>query len=227
MSRSGPLDQVLRIGTWNLDCRRQPAHVDVLLGMDCDVLLLTEVSPRLEVPGYDKVLTVGVMGRGQHWAGVFSRRPLEAIPEPHPASAAARIDGRVFCSSILPWRGCGADEPWGSGTNAEKTQRCLDRLRESLRRDWVWGGDWNHGLLGQESAGSMGGRRAIQATVAELGFQVPTAELPHHLGDLRSIDHLAVPGNWRVLSAELVSGVREQRRLSDHDAYVARVMPGG
>ena len=61
-------DQVLRIGTWNLDARRQPAHVEFLLGLDCDVLLLTEVSPRLEVPGYDRGLTAGVMARGQHWA---------------------------------------------------------------------------------------------------------------------------------------------------------------
>ena len=159
--------------------------------------------------------------------GVFSRRPLEALPEPHPASVAARIDGQVFCSSIVPWRGCGADEPWGSGTHAEKTQRFLDRLRESLWPDWVWGRDWNHGLFGQESAGSMGGRRAFQATIDELGLKVPTAGLPHHLGDLRSIDHLAVPGTWRALSAELVSGVREQRRLSDHDAYVVQVVPGG
>ena len=143
-----------------------------------------------------------------HALPVFSRRPLEALPEPHPASVAARIDGQVFCSSIVPWRGCGADEPWGSGTHAEKTQRFLDRLRESLWPDWVWGRDWNHGLFGQESAGSMGGRRAFQATIDELGLKVPTAGLPHHLGDLRSIDHLAVPGTWRVLSAELVSGVR-------------------
>ncbi|SDC03559.1 hypothetical protein GA0111570_11523 [Raineyella antarctica] len=112
------MSEALRIGTWNLDSRCQPAHVDFLLNLDCDVLLLTEVSPRLEVPGYDKVLTAEVMVRGQHWAGVFSRLPLEPLPEPHPASAAARIDGQVFCSSVLPWRGCGSDEPWGSGTHA-------------------------------------------------------------------------------------------------------------
>lgn len=215
----------LRIGAWNLDARRQPAHMDLLLDLDCDVLLLTEISPGLDLPGYSKLLTAGIMARGQHWAGVFSRRPSEALPDPHPASAAARIDGRVFCSSILPWRGCGADEPWGIGSHAEKTERCVERLRESLRPDWVWGGDWNHALLGQEFAGSVGGRRAVQATVDDLGLQVPTAELPHHLSELRSIDHVAVPGSWQILSAERVSAERDHRRLSDHDAYVVELVP--
>lgn len=219
-------DRPLRIGTWNLDARHLPAHVDLLLGLDCDVLLLTEVSPRLVVPGYDKVLTAGVMARAQHWAGVFSRRPLKPLPEPHTASATARIDGQVFCSSILPWRGCGSGEPWGSGTHAEKTERCLDRLRESLRPDWVWGGDWNHSLLGPEWAGSLSGRRAVLALLEERGLQAPTADLPHPLGELHSIDHIAVPVGWQVVSAERVIAVRGDRRLSDHDAYVVEIVPG-
>lgn len=210
----------LRVGTWNLDARHQPTHVDLLLGMDCDVLLLTEVSPRLELPGYAKVLTAGVMARGQHWAGVFSRRPLEPLAEPHPASAAARVDGRTFCSSILPWTGCGPDEPWGTGKHAEKTERCLAQLRGSLRPDGVWGGDWNHSLLGRETAGSLAGRAAVQGTLDELGLQAPTADLPHAVGGLRSIDHVAVPDVWHVVSAERVSAVVGDRRLSDHDAYV-------
>lgn len=219
-------DRPLRIGTWNLDARHQSTVVDFLLGLDCDVWLLTEVSPRLELPGYSKAVTGGVMARGQHWAGVFSRRPLEPLPEPHPASATARIGGQVFCSSILPWRGCGTGDPWGSGTHAEKTGRCLDRLRESLHPDWVWGGDWNHSLLGPEWAGSLAGRRAVLALLEERGLQVPTAELPHPLGELRSIDHIAVPGGWQVVSAEQVGAVRNERRLSDHDAYVIEIMPG-
>ena len=212
--------ETLRIGTWNLDRRHQPAQVDLLLELRCDVLLLTEVSPHLEIPGYVGVLTAGVMGRGQHWAGVFSRRPSEALPEPHPASAAARIDGRVFCSSILPWAGCGSGEPWGTGSHADKTRRSLDQLRESLRPDWVWGGDWNHALAGREAAGSIGGRLALREVLDVLDMQVPTANLPHRLDGRGGIDHIAVPGSWRVLSADRVSATREGKRLSDHDAYV-------
>jgi len=37
--------ETLRIGTWNLDARHQPAQVELALKLDCDVLLLTEVSP--------------------------------------------------------------------------------------------------------------------------------------------------------------------------------------
>lgn len=105
------------------------------------------------------------------------------------------------------------------------TLLALDQLRESLRPDGVWGGDRNHALLGQESAGSMGGRRAVQATVDQLGLQVPTTALTHHLGELRSIDHIAVPGSWQVASSERVSAVSRERRLSDHDAYVTEVVP--
>lgn len=157
----------MRVGTWNLDARHQPAHVELLLGLACDVLLLTEVSPRLELPGYDKVLTSGTMARGQHWAGVFSRLPMQALPEPHPASATARVDGWAFCSSILPWRGCGAGEPWGSGAHAEKSARCLAELRTALDPESVWGGDWNHALVGPEWAGSKAGRAAIREVLQE------------------------------------------------------------
>lgn len=215
----------VRIGTWNLDARHQPAHVELALQLGCDVLLLTEISPRLEIPGYTKVLTAGVMARGQHWAGVFSRRPLEPLPEPHPASAAARIDGPVFCSSILPWTGCGAGEPWGNGGHADRTRRTLERLRPGLSSDGVWGGDWNHALVGRERAGSLAGRAAVQHTLEELGLQVPTAELAHQRDGLCSIDHIAVPGSWRVLSVEQASVAVGDRWLSDHDAYVVEVIP--
>ncbi len=40
----------------------------------------------------------------------------------------------------------------------------------------------------------------------------------------RCIDHIAVPGTWRILSAERVGAVHDQRRLSDHDAYVVEVL---
>lgn len=54
---------------------------------------------------------------------------------------------------------------------------------------------------------------------------MPTAELPNQLDGLRSIDHIAVPGAWRVLSAERVSATDGDRRLSDHDAYLVEVSP--
>lgn len=54
---------------------------------------------------------------------------------------------------------------------------------------------------------------------------MPTAEPPHRLEGIWTIDHIAVPGTWRVLSAEQVSAIRGDRRLSDDDAYVLEVVP--
>jgi hypothetical protein len=42
----------LRIGTWNLEGRWGDAHLEFVVGMDCDVLLLTEVSESVDVPGH-------------------------------------------------------------------------------------------------------------------------------------------------------------------------------
>ncbi len=41
----------MRIGTWNLAERWDARHLALIVRMDCDVLLLTEVSERVELPG--------------------------------------------------------------------------------------------------------------------------------------------------------------------------------
>ena len=86
----------------------------------------------------------------------------------------------------------------------------------------MWGGDWNHALTGKEYAGSIGGRRFILGAVDDLGLEVPTAELPHAIDGLLSIDHVAVPRAWSS-SASRISAELDGRRLSDHDAYVVEV----
>ena len=48
---------------------------------------------------------------------------------------------------------------------------------------------------------------------------MPTADLPHRLDGLLSIDHVGVPRPWSVLAAERV----DARGLSDHDCYVVDV----
>ena len=53
----------------------------------------------------------------------------------------------------------------------------------------------------------------------ELGLVVPTAELPHPIEGLLSIDHIAVP-QGTAATARQVAATHEGRRLSDHDAYV-------
>ena len=83
----------------------------------------------------------------------------------------------------------------------------------------VWGGDWNHALTGKEHAGSAGGRAAITGALDELGLVVPTAELPHRIDGLLSIDHIAVSQEFAGEPTRVVAA-KGAKRLSDHDAYV-------
>ena len=213
----------IRIGTWNLAGRWDPRHQALLLAEDVDVWLLTEVSERLLLPGYNSHATRGRMPPGQAWAGILSRRELEPLDDPHPASAAARIEGVTYCSSILPWRGCGPSAPWIAGSHGDRTRHAVDQLAASLvRAPLVWGGDWNHALSGKEHAGSKAGRAHITALVNAWDLLVPTAGLPHRISGLLSIDHIAVPSGWAA-TARCVVAEADGVRLSDHDAYVVDV----
>lgn len=214
----------VRIGTWNLAGRWTPAHHELLLEMDCDVLLLTEVNERLELPGYTGHVTVEQMAARRRWAGVFSRSDLVPLPDPHPASARAKVDGLTFCSSILPWRGAPQREPWIEGNHAAKTRHAVDALLDVLpTTELVWGGDWNHALLGREWSGSKGGRGFIADALVDLDLKVPTTELPHQIEGLLSIDHIAVARSASVSKAEHVPAARGETCLSDHDAYVVQL----
>jgi endonuclease/exonuclease/phosphatase family metal-dependent hydrolase len=211
----------VRVGTWNLAGRWTAAHGDLLLALDCDVLLLTEVSERLELRGYAMHMTEHLMAARRRWAGVLAKTALEPLEDPHPASALAVVEGVPYCSSILPWRGCGSRFPWLDGRHVDRTERALKDLTANLPQGpVVWGGDWNHALTGREYAGGIGGRRHLVEAVRLLDLQVPTTDLPHAIDGLLSIDHIAVPTGATVRSATRVVASVEGRRLSDHDAYV-------
>lgn len=206
----------MRIGTWNLAGRWSEEHRTLLLRQECDVWLLTEVSDRMELEDWQWSRGRPVMAPRRWWAAVCSRAPMRREKEPHPASAAAVVDGVYFCSSVLPWRGCGGD-PWVGERHADKTQAALTTLTAAWPSEMpvVWGGDWNHALDGREYAGSKGGREAVAAVLEEHLLKAPTAKLPHRLPDCLSIDHVAVPSTW-MASAECI----DTTGLSDHDVYV-------
>lgn len=193
-----------------------------MLEADCDVWLLTEVGERTSLPGYALHATQSWMAARRHWAAIASRLPMASSPDPHPASAAAQIGTTTYVSSVLPWRSCGFQPPWSGQRHAEKTANAVDDLVLGLRAagSLVWGGDWNHALTGKEYAGSYGGRQAILAALDELELEVPTADLPHRIDDLSSIDHVALPSGWSTTSADRLVAEHGGRRLSDHDAYV-------
>lgn len=206
------------IGTWNLDAKWADGHARELTALDCDVWLLTEVNPQVGIEGYTLHVTSGLMARGQAWAGVLTRLPSRGVPEPHPASAAAEIAGHVFCSSVLPWSGCGKTEPWRGDSVGEMTQTAVDELTDGIAgRPVIWGGDWNHTLTGAYFGSSRAGRSAILAALDALSLVCPTTDLPHQRAGMTSIDHIAVPARTAVAAASHVS---MSPRLSDHDAYV-------
>lgn len=210
----------MRIGTWNLAGRWSDEHASRLREQRCDVWLLTEVSRHAELPpGWHARATEREMARGRHWAAIWSQQPLTEQPDPHPASAAAVIDGVYFCSSILPWRGC-TGFPWEGERHADRTSAAVAHLRAAWPPDvpLVWGGDWNHALDGREYARSKNGRTAIQRCLDDCGLQVPTGSLLHRLPEGLSIDHVAVPSAWTATARQV-----DATGLSDHDAYVAEV----
>jgi hypothetical protein len=217
-------DERVRIGTWNLEGRWSGDHVALLLGQECDVWLLTEVRTDARLPGFESRRTTTRMGDRTHWAGIFSRSPLQPLPDPHPASAAAMGWGMVWCCSILPWRSCGTI-PWGAGTTGEKTIRALDQLTASLPTGpLVWGGDWNHAMRGREYAGSLAGRTAIQSVLVERRLRLATEDQPHRIPGLDTIDHIAVPDGVQVLATHRVLAEDHSGGwLSDHDAYTTGI----
>jgi len=215
----------MRIGTWNLaglwDHRRRA----LIESLDVDVWLFTEISEHTDLPGFHSVWAEGEMAAKRRWAAVFACEQLRALPQPHPATAAADLAGLTLWSSILPWRTCGERPPWRGTDHTQRTRATLDALVAAAPdRRLVWGGDWNHALEGREYAGSHDGRAALLDAVSRFGLAVPTAQLGHPLPGLLSIDHIAVPTEWRCTTRRVVAEVGETR-LSDHDIYIIDAQP--
>lgn len=156
----------MRIGTWNLAGCWDARHLTLIETMDCDVLLLTEVSERVELPEHDMHLGGLSMMPKRRWAAVASRLPLRPMPDPHGASAMAELERLVVCASILPWRSCGTQDPWAGATAAKKT---IAVAAVEAPHPAVWGEHWNHALSGREWAGSVAGRQSALESVERLG----------------------------------------------------------
>ena len=208
----------MRIGTWNLAGRWDARHLDLIETMDCDILLLTEVSERLDLPGYDVHLGRQLMAPKRRWAAIASRVSISPLPDPHGATAMVELGSLRVCSSILPWRSCGTRDPWVGVTTADKTLAAVAAVEAS--GPTVWGGDWNHALSSREWTGSVTGRRSLLAAVQRLGLQVPTASSAHQIEELFSIDHIAIPKSWLVTAAQRHRAFVGETCIPDHDAYV-------
>jgi hypothetical protein len=209
----------MKIGTWNMDGKGSPAHIDFLRNEDCDVLLLTEVSESLSIPGYHIAFGEAEMLPRKRWAAIASKQKIIKIESPHAASVIAESAGTTYVASILPWSGSGGDPPWSGTDHPTRMNATLEALAPVLRGHppLVWGGDWNQSLTGPERAGSLAGRATLVALLDDLEMVVPTAVLSHHIAGLRSIDHVALRGG--VEQTKRVAALDETKRLSDHDLY--------
>ena len=85
-----------RIASWNLAGRWTDAHREFLLGLQCDVLLVTEVSERMELADHHLHRSVQLMAARRRWAAVLSNVQLTPLPDPHSASAMAVVDGITY-----------------------------------------------------------------------------------------------------------------------------------
>jgi hypothetical protein len=210
----------MKIGTWNMEGRGGADQTKFLLDQECDVLLLTEVKQGWSLSGYYLTSGNADMSPRKRWAAVASKKPQLPRESGHVASAAAVVGGTTYVSSILPWAGSGGNDPWQGKDHPARVAKTLEALDPFLhdQPELVWGGDWNHSLSGPERAGSKDGRAALLSLVEKLGLDVPTADLPHPLAGLVSIDHVALRGGSE--EARRVVASKGGKRLSDHDLYV-------
>lgn len=212
----------LRIGTWNLDARWDDRHRAFVDRLDCDVLLLTEVRPGVEISGMVGHHTKHRMARGQSWAAIFAA-DLTPLHDPHPAVALAEVEGiRVACS-VLPWRGAGAHYPWGGDRSVDRVGDVVDAIVAA--EPSIWGGDWNTSFASDGYSPAAGSRSRLRAAAERLQTQIPTLDLLSQHDAGRTIDHVAVPAQWRFRLAERHPAEHAGAMLSDHDAYVVEVTP--
>ncbi len=130
----------MRIGTWNVANRLMTEkHGELLVEKRCDIWLLTEVNRKwadeegTKILHFNAHLSTDEMGRNRHWAAVLSVSALAPLSDPHPASAAAVVNGVTYCSTILPWRGVKANErPWLGSNHSEMTESAIRTLLENL-----------------------------------------------------------------------------------------------
>lgn len=210
----------LRVGVWTMAGRWTPSHRRTLQDLRCDILLLTEVHVAVAVDGYSQHRTGAQMGPAKHWAAVLARGEIYPLTDPHPASAAAVVDGTTTIASVLPWPLASDLWTWEVGTHPQRMASTVEQLRPTVARpDVIWGGDWNQPLVGNNSGFTNGARVVRDEAVRTLGLQVPTTRLVAQNRVQASIDHIAVPASWKVTDA----GHVPLTELSDHDAYWIQV----
>ncbi len=180
----------MRIGTWNLNARWDDRHRAFIGRLNCDVLLLTEVLPDVEIAGLVGHHTKNQMARGQSWAAIYATA-LTPLSDPHPAVALAEVGGIRIAAAVLPWRGSSAHYPWGGDRSIDRVEQVVDSIVAAT--PVIWGGDWNTSFASDGYSPAAGTRGRLRVATETLDAQIATSALPIQADSGLTIDHIAVP----------------------------------
>ena len=177
-------DSWVRIGVWNLQGRWDERHLAHLDAMRCDIVLLTEVSERVEIPGMHLHPTTGLMAAKRRWAAVATR---------------AQRSGWMTPTARPPWwrsTACASAPPYCRGAPAALV---IPGSGQPPQRRLLppWRALWRRVLRSGEATGTMRCRVASGAAlkVAGVSFARPLTVLvcTRHLrvpaSDRRPVEH--------------------------------------
>ncbi|SFT67287.1 hypothetical protein SAMN05660657_02323 [Geodermatophilus amargosae] len=237
----------VRIGTWNLGLQAAAPTADWqakarwLDARSSRLWLLTEAHQSWDPR--DGHLTVSPPRKldPEHgrWAAIETTLDTGEPPAQRNAGHAAeeglalarvRIAGRdvLVACSVLPYDGI--DAYWdGLPTDAvEQFAYVLDhhvlriRMERRTGEPLIWGGDFNQPLVPPFSGGSRDCGAALCSALRKLGLTSLTQGLAHRNGQMYSVDHLAISGEFLAEHVEMHRPVRgDDSSMSSHAAYTA------
>ena len=235
-------------GSWNLERggrtgSRWAKQSNVIVGMRCDVAVLTEPPPALAAlegrvvssPGRRKGLNgleswVAVIGFGVVPAAIDL--PFERMA----AAAVLTISGDlvVVYGSVLPWNAAATQAP-DLALPGESSAAMFDRVLAAQEADVtrlqaaypgvvvLWVGDFNQTLCGANFGGSAQKRHALESSLQRLGMVAWNAKARHARDGMCAVDLVCGPKELVVGDVTYVDPAASGEVLSDHAGYVVEV----
>ncbi|HEY6378982.1 MAG TPA: endonuclease/exonuclease/phosphatase family protein [Candidatus Dormibacteraeota bacterium] len=237
----------MRIATWNVDRGRAGGKgfcdiLEVVRDIGADIWILTEAPVSVDIPSTVAFRSMPESPNGEGndvWTAVHvstSARANRCALSSHPLTAAVEVDlgpqRLLIYGSVLPWGTAAPYLPTGVGGHHAGTALFLHVLKQQVReiemvrmhrpdRHLVFAGDFNQALDGPLSGGSRDGQVALRSALGRLRLVAATADQPHSLPGMKSIDHICVPSSWVVRAVTTIQPRNSAGRpISDHACYV-------
>lgn len=232
------------VATWNVEwatprSRRTGEILRRLNEFAPEIVCLTETDPRLLSEGGHVIRGQADCGYGARWhrrkVMLWSREPWYEVDDVGQGSLPpGRFVSGVTLTSVgevwvvgvcIPWFGSRTEARRGSGRRKrwEDHKQYLVGLREVLSRNaaepTIVLGDFNQ-VIGA------GGRapRELQLALQEIfscDIEIATSSLEFH--GRKSVDHIAMSGDLKAESLNVLSNKHDGRKLSDHFGVAAEV----